>query len=452
MTSVARAVVAWAGVILSGASLWGRPNISKLSADCKAGNQNACRQLEQIALQSKNTDLRVEAISALRNQSLLAQLAAGNSDFTVQEAAVDALTDQTMLAKLALQQTDKYSRVGQLALSKLNDPSLLADVALTANMPDILRLNAISRLKEQKSLARVAIESTNVRIGSEAVKKIVDPALLARIATEGKEPALRIAAVWSLTDPAQLAKVMQADPDESVRKAASMASQWKVAQTEREIYVWKASAADSDAASRLRWRINGVFRPAGLDENVNVSTSSLLDRNIESDLQWQTLMPYSAAAGFPVWWFAPGSDHDECILESGSIVTASVGLNPQKREISAPISFVADKQKAKGIWELSETKAVLLFRPNLHIDSEGKLAIGGALAVYDETTSPTLADAHVSQIATVPVTVTGAIRFPEDHWTYVGAGFDIKGGGLRFDETGVFLIPGTQYRQRAGSQ
>jgi hypothetical protein len=45
----------------------------------------------------------------------------------------------------------------------------------------------------------------------------------------------------------------------------------------------------------------------------------------------------------------------------------------------------------------------------------------------------------------VPVDVTGTIRFPADRWTDAKKGFKIKGGGLQFDETGVFLIPGTQY-------
>jgi hypothetical protein len=47
------------------------------------------------------------------------------------------------------------------------------------------------------------------------------------------------------------------------------------------------------------------------------------------------------------------------------------------------------------------------------------------------------------------VNVTGTIRFPNNQWTLAKEGLEIKGGGLQFDETGVFLMPGTEFRKDA---
>jgi len=90
----------------------------------------------------------------------------------------------------------------------------------------------------------------------------------------------------------------------------------------------------------------------------------------------------------------------------------------------------------------------VLFRPTLHIDQERTLAIGGAWVVCTQGAG-TVMTCGYSTIQDVPVEVVGTIRFPKDEWSQAGASLEIMGGGLEFDETDVFLIPGTQYREAA---
>jgi ankyrin repeat protein len=75
----------------------------------------------------------------------------------------------------------------------------------------------------------------------------------------------------------------------------------------------------------------------------------------------------------------------------------------------------------------------------LYPTTRGELALGGAVVLVQGGA------VSVAMPATA-VTVTGTIRFPNDKWTWAKRGLRIQGGGLQFDETGVFLMPGTQYR------
>lgn len=138
-----------------------------------------------------------------------------------------------------------------------------------------------------------------------------------------------------------------------------------------------------------------------------------------------------------------GRRRDALTLESGSI---SLGNG---NKVAAPVSFIGHKAKnGKGTWGTANGKTVVLFRPRLYVTSDGTLFLGGSLASYAQSPVATGAlSTSVSAMQEIPVTVTGTIRFPKDRWTPAGAGFKIKGGGLQFDETGVFLIPGTKYEK-----
>jgi hypothetical protein len=417
-------------------------NIPALGSQCHSGKQKACDELAKIATEDKHPDRRSEAVSQLNDQSLLEKIALQDSAADVCDEAVSMLTDQAALGRVAIAETVKD--IAQEALNKVTDPSWLFQAALEAKVFEI-RTAAADKLEDPLLLSRIALESTDTTIGVRAIKKLSDQSLLGKIATQAKDSAVRTAAVWKLTDRVLLAKVAADDPDEDVRKAASAAEDWKTAQAEREVYVWKAPTPDASGAPLPRWRISGILGAADLGEDISNSDSSQtlgsLAMGVGSLLE-SSINP--EAAGFSPWSFKPENDQDVCDLESGYL--SFLDSDGNQKRIPAPISFKGHVANGKGMWGMSDGKSVVLFRPTLHIDQKGTLAIGGAWAGYTPGTGTGSFSSSTIQDAVI---VVGTIRFPKDELNQAGAGLEIMGGGLQFDETGVFLMPGTQYRKVA---
>jgi len=150
------------------------------------------------------------------------------------------------------------------------------------------------------------------------------------------------------------------------------------------------------------------------------------------------------APGFEEWQIAPENASDVCVLESGS-VEIDAGAK------AAPFGFVSLGFSARGpikgqFWTNADTdlKVFNFFQPMLYVGrtlSGETLVMGGNLTLLNLTSGSTV----FTYTPLIPATVIGTIRFPENRWTTAKAGFKIKGGGLQFDETGVFLMPGAQY-------
>jgi hypothetical protein len=444
-------------------------NVAALGSQCQSGKQKACDQLAKIAVEDKNPGARSDAVSQITDQILLAKIALEDPDSDVQEAAVGKLTDQTALEKISLEDPDldvrqaavekltdqaaleKISltkddyKVAQAALQKLTDQSLVFQTALDAQ-DSVIRSAATGKLTDPLLLSRVAMEGTDATAGSDAVKKLRDQTLLGKIATSAKDPEVRTAAVWTLTNQSLLENAAAADPDEAVRNAAKVAADWKTAQAEHEVYLWKAPADDASAAAKPRWKISAILGAADLGGGIVDSDSS--DPRAASFMNMAAFLGSEnnpEAASFAPWPFKPESDNDVCDFDSGNLPMQDSGGN--QTQIPAPISFSGRVLNGKGIWGVTSGKTTLLFQPKLHISAGGTLALGGTWAAYTDSTGTV--NYSYSTMQDVPVIVTGTIRFPPDLWTAAGAGFDILGGGLQFDETGVFLMKGTQYRLHA---
>ncbi len=215
-------------------------------------------------------------------------------------------------------------------------------------------------------------------------------------------------------------------------EARLSAMEAKTVKNEREIYIWRASTGSGNDASRPRWSIRGV-----------VGAADLLSGNPAGDQQMQ-LVGKDRASGFEIWQIAPENDSDVLALESGSVF---VSAGDKESPMRAPIRFKRLQipgGRTSWLFPLSDPDAksgniFLIFRPMIYPTSGGILALGGTVGFNNEDGMRTVT------MRTIPASVTGTIRFPKDRWASVGAGFIIKGGGLQFDETGVFLMPGTQY-------
>jgi hypothetical protein len=94
-------------------------------------------------------------------------------------------------------------------------------------------------------------------------------------------------------------------------------------------------------------------------------------------------------------------------------------------------------------WARSDGLSSIRFESVLYAGPNGELVLGGWIFLFSALVPGGGAAAH--SVPATPAIVMGTIRFPAGSWTSAKSGFKIRGGGLRFDETGVFLMPGTQY-------
>jgi hypothetical protein len=222
-----------------------------------------------------------------------------------------------------------------------------------------------------------------------------------------------------------------------------------VAGGESRVYIWRAT---STAGYERRWSIRGVLGRAGLPGHgpipgvqrqlglpvpvygpYEVSPPLSLIQAISAD--------ESLASNFEEpWAIAPGNTDDEFSLESGS---AMIHISLRDLTLRGPIRFRSEARIGVFDWSAPDGYGgYICIRPFLWPASSGSLFLGA-----DVVASGT---EGLAQMWSKPVNVSGTIRFPDYKWTEAKRGFVIKGGGLQFDETGVFLIPGTLYAEKAG--
>ncbi len=376
--------------------------------------------LARIALGSKDVEVRSAAAAKLTDSSLLAKIAREDADVSVRSVATLRLTDQSLLGKIA--QEDSDAAVRSAAAGKLADPSLLAQIALHDASPQVRRA-AVETLTDQSVIQKVAVEDSDTNVRSSAAQRLADRTLLANIARKDKDSAVREAAASALA----------------------------TVQHEHEVYVWRATKADTGLA---RWKISGILGPSGLTPPF---VSSMVVMQNLRELLFGRDWGSSRAPGFEKgWWFAPYDEHPGWVLESGSV---SVYDGNGRLELRPGASFRGSILSRGGL----EWRGSLRGRPEdsptlqavvLYPTSDGTLALGGfGFAPPPSVAVFAMGLANLSLATPVwmpasPAIVTGTIRLPDDKWTEVGCGLTVKGGGLQFDETGVFLIPGTQYNPR----
>ncbi len=482
MRPCTRTALALVTLFLPVAPLWARPNIANLAHECKVkGKQNACSELAKIAVENKDPSVRQDAVAELTDQSLLAKIAVDDKSDGVRQQAVSKLSDQPLLARIAVE--DTAARVREAAVEKLTDQALLAKVALEGKPPGSelavqnltdqswlgrialqgadasARKDALEKLTDPSLLAKVAMEDQDASARKDAVARLADQPLLAKIVLESTDPGASVAAVWKLTDQTLLAKIALDSKIEQSRNAAKAAlAEWKTVTSTSEVYIYKAPSQDSSVAPKPQWKISGVLGAADLNPLApGQSSADTMTAMVAGQAAFMELVGSSSGPTPSRWQFAPEDENDTCILESGSVI---VSFGRGEKEIPGPVSFTGRRTNGKRMWGISaassDAAVTVFFQPKLYLTSDGTLVLGGLWASYglrtpsgNSTAAPGFFATSVSTVRETPVSVTGTIRFPKDRWTPAGAGFNVKGGGLQFDETGAFLIPGTEYRKAA---
>lgn len=199
---------------------------------------------------------------------------------------------------------------------------------------------------------------------------------------------------------------------------------------EHEVYVWKTVG---DENHEMHWKIQ-----SGLG-NADVALKSVAAANPMMSLAAGELSIMSDLIGpddaFLKLNLAPSDLSDSVVFDSG---TWQQGLNGQT--LSPPIAFLARlPETGEKIWAASDGNTAIMLRPTISISKEGKIMIGGGIAVLVNNQLGT------STLTAQDASLSGTIRFPADLTMEVKPGFRVRGGGLEFDETGISLMPGTHY-------
>ncbi|MBK8180454.1 MAG: hypothetical protein IPK67_16490 [Planctomycetes bacterium] len=156
-------------------------------------------------------------VAQMTDQAELAQIAESeNYSPELRLAAIERITDQPTLARLAAREWDATRR--ELALSKLTDPSLLAQMAMNSAKAD--RLFILPKITDKELLVRMATEDTDLEIQRAAWSAIRDPVYLGKLVREHPVADVRLLAFCHLTDQSVLANLALNPPNRTLRQDA----------------------------------------------------------------------------------------------------------------------------------------------------------------------------------------------------------------------------------------
>jgi len=131
----------------------------------------------------------LEDVSAVTNQTELAQIAMEATDREVRDDAFRKITDQEILAKIVLESKIEMHRAIAIGI-KLKDEKLIEKIAIEAKEP-CYRSMAVSCLTNETVLTRIALTESDERLRSKICIKLTKQSSLAKIATESKDADLR---------------------------------------------------------------------------------------------------------------------------------------------------------------------------------------------------------------------------------------------------------------------
>ena len=155
------------------AELAGEADIVRLGRECRQGHNRACEDLLKLAKTSKDSTVRVSAVSEISDQSALARIANTDVSASVRRAAVVRLTDQDALRSVAT--GDKDSDVRSEAVRKLKDAAAAAQIA-RSDPSAMVRQAALELIEDVTLLKEIAASDPDLSIRRAAARKIADAA------------------------------------------------------------------------------------------------------------------------------------------------------------------------------------------------------------------------------------------------------------------------------------
>ena len=129
-------------------------------------------------LKHKDSEVRLEAVKKINDESVLADVINNDSDLFVCLEALQKISDESVLADIIKNHSDSFFR--RKALNKISDESVLAYVAKN-DSEERIRLEAVKKITDESVLADVAKNVSDGRVRFEAVKKISDESILTEV-------------------------------------------------------------------------------------------------------------------------------------------------------------------------------------------------------------------------------------------------------------------------------
>jgi hypothetical protein len=149
----------------------------KLTADCEAGNQQACATLARSS--SASMEIRVAAVRKLTDQQLLTELARTSPVGDIRAAAIHGIIDQDTLADIARHAKSAVDR--GTAIERLKDQALLADIART-DPSKWVRRRAANCLTDEAEIDKLVAEGRK-----ELLPTLVAGGGIRHVLVDGKE-------------------------------------------------------------------------------------------------------------------------------------------------------------------------------------------------------------------------------------------------------------------------
>lgn len=168
--------------------------------------------LAHIAFNSPSQPARLAAIQRLKDDPVtLGKVALQDQDWLIRDIAVEGVVDQALLAHIAI--SDTQPNVRESAVCKLDDQQLLFEINKHDKNGHV-RAAALRHLKDKALLARIAMESDNVDFRKDAIERIADDQdTLTKIAFAETDTTARRFAVGKIRQEATLARIAMEDVD-----------------------------------------------------------------------------------------------------------------------------------------------------------------------------------------------------------------------------------------------
>jgi hypothetical protein len=233
---------------------------------------------------------------------------------------------------------------------------------------------------------------------------------------------------------------------------AAQTEEFHTVKEEHAVYVWKSPTGRQSASQQ--WRIQGLVgstAPGLRDLFSDLFSFDVRAREMmvamygQDDAEFYARRYDPPAEGFPIWHLVPETSKDFCKIELGTF-SGVPGL-------PLPFSFPALTKKDGSsirLWGIALESGLAYMSPVIYVSKDkSTLMFGGEIGGV--TTTASGINPSSKSLASVSAIVFGTIRYPDDKWTHVGGGYTIRSGGLEFDDIGVSLLVGTQYKKNNGS-
>lgn len=251
-------------------------------------NETSAGKLKKAALDS-NIDIRLRAIAIRQLKSpevcetILMEYANGkstdgpqknfNEHFIASAETLASLDEQQRLERIF--NTCVSNRVQAIVIANIENSELLEKAAL--NEGEIygpwymgVSENAVSAIRNEELLARIAIHGTSGHATEDAVKKISDSVLLQKVVTEASDISVRVNAVSRLDDASRIIPKLKEEFSQKIINAP-IDSPWEI----------RLLASSKDATGRIMAYCTESYNTIKKDYNDVIENSEVLEADAD---------------------------------------------------------------------------------------------------------------------------------------------------------------------------